>query len=44
MAAAIELPDALIAEENPDLPYRFIKDILPAEQEESIPFTFGEDG
>jgi hypothetical protein len=29
-----------IAEENPDLPYSFIKDILLARQEESIPFTF----
>nr|VFJ93926.1 MAG: ParD-like antitoxin of type II toxin-antitoxin system [Candidatus Kentron sp. LFY] len=31
-----------IAEENPDLPYSFIRDILLARQEESIPFTFGE--
>nr|VFK46136.1 MAG: ParD-like antitoxin of type II toxin-antitoxin system [Candidatus Kentron sp. TC] len=31
-----------IAEENPDLPYSFIKDILLARQEESLPFAFGE--
>lgn len=30
-----------IAEENPDLPYSFIKDILLARQEDSMPFTFG---
>lgn len=30
-----------IAEENPDLPYSFIKDILIALEEESQPFTFG---
>ena len=33
------------AEENPDLPYNFIKDILLAQQEaadgEVIPFEFG---
>ncbi len=29
-----------IAEENPDLPYSFIRDILVAQTEESIPFTF----
>jgi hypothetical protein len=32
-----------IAEENPDLPYSFIKEILMAQQEASIPFTFGKD-
>ena len=31
-----------IAEENPDLPYSFIKDILLAKQEVSIPFNFDE--
>jgi hypothetical protein len=30
-----------IAEENPDLPYSFIKDVLLAQQEESVPFRFG---
>jgi hypothetical protein len=29
-----------IAEENPDLPYNFIKDILIAKGERSTPFTF----
>ena len=29
-----------IAEENPDLPISFIKDILTAKQEKSIPFEF----
>ncbi len=29
-----------IAEENADLPYSFIKDILLAQQESAIPFTF----
>nr|VFJ47591.1 MAG: ParD-like antitoxin of type II toxin-antitoxin system [Candidatus Kentron sp. FM]VFJ48702.1 MAG: ParD-like antitoxin of type II toxin-antitoxin system [Candidatus Kentron sp. FM]VFK07586.1 MAG: ParD-like antitoxin of type II toxin-antitoxin system [Candidatus Kentron sp. FM] len=32
-----------IAEENPDLPYGFIRDILHAREEVSIPFTFGEE-
>ena len=31
-----------IAEENPDLPYSFIKDILLAKREASVPFTFDE--
>ena len=31
-----------IAEENPDLPYSFIKDILLAMQEDSMPFDFGD--
>ncbi len=31
-----------IAEENPDLPYDFIKDILLAKNEKSIPFHFDE--
>ena len=30
-----------IAEENADLPYSFIKDILLAQQEQAIPFQFG---
>ncbi len=29
-----------IAEENPDLPYSFVKDLLLAQQEESVPFQF----
>ena len=29
-----------IAEDNPDLPYEFIKDILIAQDEETIPFEF----
>ena len=29
-----------IAEEDPDLPISFIKDILTAKQEKSIPFEF----
>lgn len=29
-----------IVEENPDLPYSFIQDILLAQQEESVPFEF----
>ena len=29
-----------IAEENPDLPYEFIRDILIAMDEETIPFEF----
>ncbi len=29
-----------IAEENPDLPYEFIKDVLIAMDEEAIPFEF----
>jgi hypothetical protein len=29
-----------IAEENPDMPFEFIKGILEAMQEESIPFEF----
>jgi hypothetical protein len=32
-----------IAEENPDLPYGFIRDILLAQQEESVPFNFSQD-
>jgi len=32
-----------IAEENPDLPYNFIKEILLAKQEKSIPFSFDDD-
>lgn len=32
-----------IAEENPDLSYSFIQDILLAQAEESEPFTFGDD-
>ncbi len=32
-----------IAEENPDLPYQFIADILAARTEESMPFTFNDD-
>lgn len=32
-----------IAEENPDLPYSFIKDILLARQEEAVPFEFSQD-
>ncbi len=32
-----------IAEENPDLPYSFIKETLLAKQEKAIPFMFGED-
>jgi hypothetical protein len=31
-----------IAEENPDLPYEFIRDILIAREEETIPFEFSE--
>ncbi len=30
-----------IAEENPDLPYQFIMDILVAQQEQPEPFVFG---
>lgn len=30
------------AEENPDLPYEFIKDVLLAISEEPIPFDFAE--
>jgi hypothetical protein len=30
-----------IAEDNPDMPYRFIKDILLAQQEVSVPFVGG---
>ena len=29
-----------IVEENPDMPYSFIQDILLAQQEEAIPFSF----
>jgi hypothetical protein len=29
-----------IAEENPDMPYNFIKDILIAKQEKPVPFKF----
>jgi hypothetical protein len=29
--------------ENPDLPYSFIENILIAQEEESIPFTFESD-
>ena len=29
-----------IAEDNPDMPYEFIKDILIARDEESMPFEF----
>lgn len=32
-----------IAEENPDLPYSFIQDILLAQQEEAVPFEFSQD-
>ena len=32
-----------IAEENPDLPYSFIQQILLAQQEESEPFNFSQD-
>ncbi|MCG7923248.1 MAG: ParD-like family protein [Candidatus Thiodiazotropha lotti] len=32
-----------IAEENPDLPYSFIKDILLAKQEEAVPFEFSQE-
>jgi len=32
-----------ITEENQDLPYGFIRDILLAKEEESIPFTFCEE-
>ncbi len=31
-----------LVEENPDLPYSFIQDILLAQQEESIPFEFSQ--
>lgn len=31
------------AEENPDLPYAFIKDILLARQEKSLPFHFSDE-
>ena len=31
-----------IVEENPDLPYRFIQDILLAQQEEAVPFEFSQ--
>lgn len=31
-----------IAEENPDLPYEFIKELLLAQTEESIPFDLSE--
>jgi hypothetical protein len=31
-----------IAEENPDLPYHFIKDLLLAMEDDTVPFTFGE--
>jgi hypothetical protein len=31
-----------IVEENPDLPYSFIQDILLAQQEESVPFEFSQ--
>lgn len=31
-----------IAEDNPDLPYEFIKDILLAMDEDSVPFDFSE--
>ncbi len=31
-----------IAEENPDLPYEFIKDILIAREEKTIPFEFSD--
>lgn len=32
-----------IAEENPDLPYNFIKQILLAKEEQTVPFVFDED-
>ena len=32
-----------IAEENPDLPYNFIKDILLALEEDTVPFEFSQD-
>ncbi len=32
-----------IAEENPDLPYSFIQDILLALEEETVPFEFSQD-
>lgn len=32
-----------IAEENPDLPYNFIKQILLAKEEKTSPFVFDED-
>jgi len=32
-----------IAEENPDLPYSFIQEILLAQQEEAEPFNFSQD-
>ena len=32
-----------IAEENPDLPFSFIQDILLAQKEEAIPFEFSQD-
>jgi len=32
-----------IAEENPDLPYNFIKQILLAKEEKTVPFVFDED-
>ncbi len=42
MATTAELPEDRIAEENPDMPLQFIRDILLARNEESIPFEFGE--
>ena len=42
---AIKLSLEVIAEENPDLPYNFIKDIMISLEEEktekSIPYKFG---
>ena len=32
-----------IVEENPDLPFSFIQDILLAQQDESVPFYFSQD-
>lgn len=32
-----------IAEENPDLTYGFIKDILLAQEEEAVPFEFDDE-
>ncbi|MCH9834002.1 MAG: hypothetical protein K0U49_11640 [Alphaproteobacteria bacterium] len=48
MSTTIKLSDAdalteqvrHAAAENPDLPYEFIKDILLAKQEQSVPFNF----
>ena len=32
-----------IVEENPDMPYSFIQEIMLAKQEKSVPFSFSQD-